>query len=301
MSLTETTPVSSQPRKSKSVTPLHCTDDPAWVRWLLISLTIAFMGLLLIMPLGVIFYEALRKGWTTYIAALSNRNAQSAILLSILAAAIAVPVNTLFGIAAAWATAKYQFRGKALLVSILDLPFAISPIIAGLMLILVYGVQGWFGESLRSIGFPVIFAVPGVVLATMFVTVPFVARELIPLMQEQGSEQEWAAVSLGANAWQTFWKVTLPNIKWALLYGVLLCSARAMGEYGAVAVVSSNIRGKTNTLPLQIAALYNDYNAPAAFALASLLALLGIITLILKSWLESRTHHHHVSENGQAP
>jgi sulfate transport system permease protein len=301
MSLTETTPVSSQPRKSKSVTPLHCTDDPAWVRWLLISLTIAFMGLLLIMPLGVIFYEALRKGWTTYIAALSNRNAQSAILLSILAAAIAVPVNTLFGIAAAWATAKYQFRGKALLVSILDLPFAISPIIAGLMLILVYGVQGWFGESLRSIGFPVIFAVPGVVLATMFVTVPFVARELIPLMQEQGSEQEWAAVSLGANAWQTFWKVTLPNIKWALLYGVLLCSARAMGEYGAVAVVSSNIRGKTNTLPLQIDALYNDYNAPAAFALASLLALLGIITLILKSWLESRTHHHHVSENGQAP
>lgn len=301
MSLTETTPVSSQPRKSKSVTPLHCTDDPAWVRWLLISLTIAFMGLLLIMPLGVIFYEALRKGWTTYIAALSNRNAQSAILLSILAAAIAVPVNTLFGIAAAWATAKYQFRGKALLVSILDLPFAISPIIAGLMLILVYGVQGWFGESLRWIGFPVIFAVPGVVLATMFVTVPFVARELIPLMQEQGSEQEWAAVSLGANAWQTFWKVTLPNIKWALLYGVLLCSARAMGEYGAVAVVSSNIRGKTNTLPLQIDALYNDYNAPAAFALASLLALLGIITLILKSWLESRTHHHHVSENGQAP
>lgn len=301
MSLTETTPVSSQPRKSKSVTPLHCTDDPAWVRWLLISLTIAFMGLLLIMPLGVIFYEALRKGWTTYISALSNRNAQSAILLSILAAAIAVPVNTLFGIAAAWATAKYQFRGKALLVSILDLPFAISPIIAGLMLILVYGVQGWFGESLRWIGFPVIFAVPGVVLATMFVTVPFVARELIPLMQEQGSEQEWAAVSLGANAWQTFWKVTLPNIKWALLYGVLLCSARAMGEYGAVAVVSSNIRGKTNTLPLQIDALYNDYNAPAAFALASLLALLGIITLILKSWLESRTHHHHVSENGQAP
>lgn len=301
MSLTKTTKANSLPLNSKSVTPLHCTDDPAWVRWLLISLTITFMGLLLIMPLGVIFYEALRKGWTTYVAALSSRNAQSAILLSIFAAAIAVPVNTLFGIAAAWATAKYQFRGKALLVSVLDLPFAISPIIAGLMLILVYGVQGWFGESLRSIGFPVIFAVPGVVLATMFVTVPFVARELIPLMQEQGSEQEWAAVSLGANAWQTFWKVTLPNIKWALLYGVLLCSARAMGEYGAVAVVSSNIRGKTNTLPLQIDALYNDYNAPAAFALASLLALLGIITLILKSWLESRTHHHHVSENGQAP
>lgn len=301
MSLTKTTKANSLPLNSKSVTPLHCTDDPAWVRWLLISFTITFMGLLLIMPLGVIFYEALRKGWTTYVAALSSRNAQSAILLSIFAAAIAVPVNTLFGIAAAWATAKYQFRGKALLVSVLDLPFAISPIIAGLMLILVYGVQGWFGESLRSIGFPVIFAVPGVVLATMFVTVPFVARELIPLMQEQGSEQEWAAVSLGANAWQTFWKVTLPNIKWALLYGVLLCSARAMGEYGAVAVVSSNIRGKTNTLPLQIDALYNDYNAPAAFALASLLALLGIITLILKSWLESRTHHHHVSENGQAP
>ena len=301
MSLSETSTAKSQPQGSKPVTPLHCTDDPVWVRWLLISITVCFMGLLLIMPLGVIFYEALRKGWTTYIAALSNRNAQSAILLSIFAAAIAVPVNTLFGIAAAWATAKYQFRGKALLVSILDLPFAISPIIAGLLLILVYGVQGWFGESLRSIGFPVIFAVPGVVLATMFVTVPFVARELIPLMQEQGSEQEWAAVSLGANAWQTFWKVTLPNIKWALLYGVLLCSARAMGEYGAVAVVSSNIRGKTNTLPLQIDALYNDYNAPAAFALASLLALLGIITLILKSWLESRTDHHHVSESSHSP
>jgi sulfate/thiosulfate transport system permease protein len=301
MSRSETSTAKSQPQGSKPVTPLHCTDDPVWVRWLLISITVCFMGLLWIMPLGVIFYEALRKGWTTYVAALSNRNAQSAILLSIFAAAIAVPVNTLFGIAAAWATAKYQFRGKALLVSILDLPFAISPIIAGLMLILVYGVQGWFGESLRSIGFPVIFAVPGVVLATMFVTVPFVARELIPLMQEQGSEQEWAAVSLGANAWQTFWKVTLPNIKWALLYGVLLCSARAMGEYGAVAVVSSNIRGKTNTLPLQIDALYNDYNAPAAFALASLLALLGIITLILKSWLESRTDHHHVSESSQSP
>lgn len=289
---------SEKPKKSVQKNGLHCTQDPVWVQWLLIVITVAFMTLLLIMPLGVIFYEALRKGWKTYVAALSSRNAQSAILLSVLAAGIAVPVNTLFGLAAAWATSKYQFRGKAFLVSILDLPFAISPIIAGLMLILVYGVQGWFGETLRTYGIPVIFAVPGVVLATMFVTVPFVARELIPLMQEQGSEQEWAAVSLGANAWQTFWKVTLPNIKWALLYGVLLCSARAMGEYGAVAVVSSNIRGKTNTLPLQIDALYNDYNAPAAFALASLLALLGIVTLVLKSWLESRTHNT-VSESSK--
>ena len=194
----------------------------------------------------------------------------------------------LFGLAAAWATTKYSFPGKSLLISIIDLPFAISPVIAGLMLILLYGVNGWFGSTLQGFGFQVIFAVPGVVLATMFVTVPFVARELIPVMQEQGSEQEWAAVSLGANAWQTFLKVTLPNIRWALLYGVLLCSARAMGEFGAVSVVSSNIRGLTNTLPLQIDALYNDYNAPAAFALSSILAALSILTLIAKSFLEMR-------------
>lgn len=265
--------------------------DPKWVQWILIAITIGFISLLLILPLGVIFWEALRKGFKTYTLALTDRNARSAIGLTVLATAISVPINMLFGLAAAWMTTKYSFWGKSLLISIIDLPFAISPVIAGLMLILLYGINGWFGAMLQSMGLQVIFAVPGVVLATMFVTVPFVARELIPVMQEQGSEQEWAAVSLGASAWQTFLKVTLPNIRWALLYGVLLCSARAMGEFGAVSVVSSNIRGLTNTLPLQIDALYNDYNAPAAFALASILAALSILTLIAKSWLEMRIEH----------
>lgn len=265
--------------------------DPKWVQWILIAVTIGFISLLLILPLGVIFWEALRKGFKTYTLALTDRNARSAIGLTVVATAISVPINMLFGLAAAWMTTKYSFLGKSLLISIIDLPFAISPVIAGLMLILLYGINGWFGAMLQSMGLQVIFAVPGVVLATMFVTVPFVARELIPVMQEQGSEQEWAAVSLGASAWQTFLKVTLPNIRWALLYGVLLCSARAMGEFGAVSVVSSNIRGLTNTLPLQIDALYNDYNAPAAFALASILAALSILTLIAKSWLEMRIEH----------
>lgn len=265
--------------------------DPKWVQWILIALTVGFISLLLILPLAVIFWEAFRKGIQTYTLALTDRNARSAIALTVLATAISVPVNMLFGLAAAWMTTKYSFWGKSLLISIIDLPFAISPVIAGLMLILLYGINGWFGATLQSMGLQVIFAVPGVILATMFVTVPFVARELIPVMQEQGSEQEWAAISLGASAWQTFLKVTLPNIRWALLYGVLLCSARAMGEFGAVSVVSSNIRGLTNTLPLQIDALYNDYNAPAAFALASILAALSILTLIAKSWLEMRIEH----------
>lgn len=269
----------------------HASRDPKWVQWILIGITLGFVGLLLILPLGVIFWEAFRKGFKTYTLALTDRNARSAIALTLLATAISVPVNMAFGIAAAWATTKYSFKGKSLLISIIDLPFAISPVIAGLMLILLYGINGWFGSTLQSWGMQVIFAVPGVVLATMFVTVPFVARELIPVMQEQGSEQEWAAISLGASAWQTFLKVTLPNIRWALLYGVLLCSARAMGEFGAVSVVSSNIRGLTNTLPLQIDALYNDYNAPAAFALSSILATLSILTLVAKSWLELRIEH----------
>jgi sulfate transport system permease protein len=269
----------------------HASRDPKWVQWILIATTIGFISLLLILPLGMIFWEAFRKGFKTYTLALTDRNARSAIALTVLATAIAVPINMLFGLAAAWMTTKYSFWGKSLLISIIDLPFAISPVIAGLMLILLYGINGWFGAMLQNMGLQVIFAVPGVVLATMFVTVPFVARELIPVMQEQGSEQEWAAVSLGASAWQTFVKVTLPNIRWALLYGVLLCSARAMGEFGAVSVVSSNIRGLTNTLPLQIDALYNDYNAPAAFALASILAALSILTLIAKSWLEMRIEH----------
>ena len=264
------------------------TSDPAWVRWLLVGTTFAFMGLMLILPLGVIFWEALRRGVGVYLASLTDRNAVNAIRMTLLAAVISVPLNTLFGLAAAWATTKYQYRGKSLLISLIDLPFAVSPIIAGLMYVLVFGLQGWFGAYLASHGIQVIFAVPGVVLATLFVTFPFVARELIPLMQEQGSEEEWAAVSLGASGWQTFWRVTLPNIRWGVLYGVLLCNARAMGEFGAVSVVSSNIRGRTNTIPLQIDALYNEYNTTAAFALASILALLGVVTLCAKSILEHR-------------
>lgn len=269
--------------------------DPWWVRWLLIGATVGFMVFLLMLPLGVIFWEAIRKGWGVYVKALTDRSARNAIMLSLVAAGISVPLNFLFGLAAAWATTKYSFPGKSLLISMIDLPFAISPIIAGLMYVLVFGLQGWLGATLAGWGIQVIFAVPGVVLATIFVTFPFVARELIPLMQEQGSEEEWAAISLGASGWQTFLKVTLPNIKWAILYGVLLCNARAMGEFGAVSVVSSNIRGRTNTIPLQIDALYNDYNTAAAFALASILATLGIITLIAKTLLEQKLEQ----QNGQ--
>lgn len=267
--------------------------DPWWVRGLMIGLMLAFMLLFLVLPLGVIFAEAFRKGWKVYLASLTDRNALHAIQMTLLTAGISVPLNFLFGLAAAWATTKYQFRGKAFLVSLIDLPFAISPIIAGLMYILVFGLQGWLGAKLAQWGMPVVFAVPGVVLATIFVTFPFVARELIPLMQEQGSEEEWAAISLGASGWQTFWRVTVPNIKWAILYGVLLCNARAMGEFGAVSVVSSNIQGRTNTIPLEIDALHNKYNTAAAFALASVLAVLGIVTLIAKTWLEQKLEHRH--------
>ncbi|MBM3965151.1 MAG: sulfate ABC transporter permease subunit CysW [Planctomycetes bacterium] len=270
--------------------------DPWWVRWLLIGATVGFMVFLLVLPLGVIFWEAIRKGWGVYVIALTDRSARNAIMLSLIAAGISVPLNFLFGLAAAWATTKYSFPGKSLLISMIDLPFAISPIIAGLMYVLVFGLQGWLGATLASWGIQVIFAVPGVVLATIFVTFPFVARELIPLMQEQGSEEEWAAISLGASGWQTFLKVTLPNIKWAILYGVLLCNARAMGEFGAVSVVSSNIRGRTNTIPLQIDALYNDYKTAAAFALASILATLGVITLIAKTLLEQKLEQQNVQE-----
>ncbi|XZE46523.1 sulfate ABC transporter permease subunit CysW [Pirellulaceae bacterium SH467] len=262
--------------------------DPWWVRWILISISVAFLTFLLLLPLIVIFQEALSKGIAFYIQSISDRNAWNAVKMTLITAGIAVPLNLIFGIAAAWATTKYRFRGKSMLVSMIDLPFAISPIVAGLMLVLVFGSQGWWGEWLSDRGVQVIFAVPGAVLATVFVTFPFVARELIPLMQEQGSDEEWAAISLGANGWQTFWKVTLPNIKWALLYGVLLCNARAMGEFGAVSIVSSNIRGRTNTMPLQIDALYSEYQSAAAFALASLLAGLGVFTLIGKTILENR-------------
>lgn len=264
------------------------TSDPWWVRATIVSISISFVALMLVLPLGVIFFEAFRKGVSVYLEAFQDRNALRAIFMTCLAAGIAVPLNLVFGIAASWAIAKFHFRGKGLLIALIDLPFAISPVISGLVYILVFGMQGWLGKWLEGYGIQVIFAVPGIVLATIFVTFPFVARELIPLMQEQGSEEEWAAVSLGANGWQTFWRVTLPNIKWGVLYGVLLCNARAMGEFGAVSVVSSNIRGGTNTLPLHIDALYNDYNSVAAFAMASILASLGVITLIGKTLLERK-------------
>lgn len=270
-------------------------NDPWWVRTIVIAISVTFVALMLVLPLGVIFWEAFRKGISAYLKAFQDRNAMRAISMTCLAAGIAVPLNLVFGIAASWAIAKFDFRGKGLLIALIDLPFAISPVISGLVYILVFGMQGWLGKWLEGYGIQIIFAVPGVVLATIFVTFPFVARELIPLMQEQGSEEEWAAISLGANGWQTFWRVTLPNIKWGVLYGVLLCNARAMGEFGAVSVVSSNIRGGTNTLPLHIDALYNDYNSVAAFAMASILALLGVITLVGKSLLERKLEQESIS------
>jgi sulfate/thiosulfate transport system permease protein len=262
--------------------------DPICVQIILIAASAAFVVMMLILPMVVIFGEAFRKGFQVYARSFQDRAAIQAILMTGIAAGIAVPLNLIFGIAASWAVAKYTFPGKGFLIALIDLPFAISPVISGLIYVLVFGLQGWFGKWLSDHGIQIIFAVPGVVLATIFVTFPFVARELIPLMQEQGSDEEWAAISLGASGWQAFRRVTLPNIKWGVLYGVLLCNARAMGEFGAVSVVSSNIRGGTNTLPLHIDALYNDYNSVAAFSMASILALLGLITLLVKTLLERK-------------
>jgi sulfate transport system permease protein len=230
--------------------------------------------------------EALRKGWDAYFAALLEPDAWSAIKLTLIAAGIAVPLNLVFGVAAAWAIAKYEFRGKAFLTTLVDLPFSVSPVVSGLVYVLLFGAQGWFGPWLAEHDIKIIFAVPGIVLATVFVTFPFIARELIPLMQAQGNEEEQAAIVLGANGWQTFWHVTLPNIKWGLLYGVILCNARAMGEFGAVSVVSGHIRGQTNTIPLHVEILYNEYQSVAAFAVASLLAVLAVVTLVLKTFAE---------------
>jgi sulfate transport system permease protein len=238
-----------------------------------------------------VFYEALKKGWDVYIAAITDPDAISAIQLTLTAAAIAVPLNVIFGLAAAWAIAKFEFRGKSVLITLIDLPFSVSPVVSGLIYVLIFGLQGWLGPWLAEHDVKIIFAVPGIVLATIFVTVPFIARELIPLMQAQGTEEEEAAVVLGANGWQTFLHVTLPNVKWGLLYGVILCNARAMGEFGAVSVVSGHIRGSTNTLPLHVEILYNEYNFAAAFAVASLLALLALVTLALKTFVESRGRH----------
>ena len=268
----------------------------AWVPVALVAIALAYLTLFLFIPLFAVFFEALKKGWSTYAAAVSDPDAWSAIRLTLVAAAIAVPLNLVFGIAAAWAIAKFDFRGKSVLTTLIDLPFSVSPVVSGLIYVLVFGMQGWLGPWLGEHDAKVIFAVPGIVLATVFVTFPFVARELIPLMQAQGRDEEEAATVLGASGWRTFWHVTLPNIKWGLLYGVILCNARAFGEFGAVSVVSGHIRGQTNTLPLQVEILYNEYQFAAAFAVASLLALLALVTLGLKQFVEWQASRNVIKE-----
>nr|WP_268872886.1 sulfate ABC transporter permease subunit CysW [Neobacillus fumarioli] len=258
-------------------------------KWLLIGVALGFLGLFIVIPLLAVFSEALKKGIQLYFAAFNDADALSAIKLTLVTAAISVPINTVFGIVAAWAIAKFDFRGKNILITLIDIPFAVSPVIAGLVFVLLFGSQGLFGSFLAALDLKIVFAVPGIVLATIFVTFPFVVRELIPMMQEQGTEEEQAAMTLGANGWQMFFRVTLPNIKWGLLYGVILCIARAMGEFGAVSVVSGHIRGLTNTIPLHVEILYNEYNFQAAFAMASLLTMLALVTLGLKSLVEWKT------------
>jgi len=264
------------------------TTERPWVRRLLIGIAVVFMAAVLVLPLVLVFTEAFRKGAETYFAAFADRQSQQAIILTLLVAAIAVPLNLVFGIAAAWCVAKYEFWGKSFLTTLIDLPFSVSPVVSGMVYVLLFGAQSVLSPLLKAYNIEVIFAVPGIVLATIFVTFPFIARELIPLMQDQGNTDEEAALSLGATGWQTFTRVTLPNIKWGLLYGVLLCNARAMGEFGAVSVVSGHVRGKTTTMPLDIEILYNEYNFTAAFAVASLLALLALVTLVFKTILEYR-------------
>lgn len=264
------------------------TRESTGVRLLLLVLGLGFFGLFLLLPLVAVFTEALRKGWELYFSSLADADTVSAIKLTLTAAVIAVPLNLVFGVSAAWLIAKHEFPGKQILITLIDLPFSVSPVVAGLMYVLIFGANGWFGPWLQEHDVKIIFAVPGIVLATIFVTFPFVARELIPLMQAQGKDEEEAATVLGASGWQTFRRVTLPNIKWGLLYGVILCNARAMGEFGAVSVVSGHIRGLTNTLPLQVEILYNEYQFAAAFAVASLLALLALVTLVIKQFIEWR-------------
>jgi len=262
------------------------TEEPPLVKWVLIALALAFCFVFLLLPLVNVFAQALAKGFAYYWNSLADPDSLAAIRLTILVAAISVPLNVVFGLAAAWAIAKFQFQGKSLLITLIDLPFSVSPVVAGLMFVVLFGLQGFFGQWLDARGLKIIFAVPGMVLATVFVTFPFVARELIPVMQATGTEQEQAALTLGANGWQTFWHVTLPSVKWGLVYGIILCNARAMGEFGAVSVVSGHITGQTMTMPLQVEKLYNEYNAPAAFTMASLLALLALATLGIKTLLE---------------
>jgi sulfate transport system permease protein len=278
--------VAQAPRNATS------TLEPGWVRYALIAVALLFLTVFLFVPLVAVFAEALKNGWAVYKEAIIEPDALAAIKLTLIAAFISVPLNLVFGVAAAWAIAKFDFRGKSILLTLIDLPFSVSPVIAGLIYVLLFGSQGWFGPWLMDHDIKILFAVPGIVLATVFITFPFVARELIPLMQAQGSEEEEAALVLGASGWATFRRVTLPNIKWGLLYGVILCNARAMGEFGAVSVVSGHIRGETNTMPLQVEILYNEYNFTAAFAIASLLALLALVTLAVKSFIEWRLHQN---------
>lgn len=293
--------ITSKLNRSVASSP-RATQDAPWVRWTLTAIALLFLAGFLFLPLVAVFGEALRKGVGLYFSSFNDPDVISSIKLTLTTAAISVPANLVFGVAAAWAIAKFDFRGKSLLTTLIDLPFAVSPVISGLIFVLLFGLQGWMGQYqnaenpwfpwfqqwLIEQDFRIIFATPGIVLATIFVTFPFVARELIPLMQAQGSDEEYAAITLGANGWQTFWRVTLPNIKWGLLYGVILCNARAMGEFGAVSVVSGHIRGETNTMPLHVEILYNEFNFVAAFAVASLLAILAIVTLVLKSIVEWR-------------
>ncbi|GAB7026859.1 sulfate ABC transporter permease subunit CysW [Geotalea toluenoxydans] len=262
--------------------------EPMLVRWLLIAAALVFLGLFLVVPLAAVFSQALEKGFATYLAALHEPDAVASIKLTLVAAAVSVPLNLIFGVVAAWAIAKFDFPGKSFLITLIDLPFSVSPVISGLIYVLLFGLQGWLGPWLQEHDIKIIFAVPGIILATIFVTFPFVARELIPLMESQGKDEEEAALVLGASGWQTFWRVTLPNIRWGILYGVILCNARAMGEFGAVSVVSGHVRGSTNTIPLHVEILYNEYNYVAAFAVASLLGMLAVVTLVAKSFVEWR-------------
>jgi len=269
------------------------TEESPLIKWALITVALAFCLVFLLLPLLNVFVQALAKGWTFYWNSLTQPDSWAAIRLTLMVAGISVPLNILFGLAAAWAIAKFKFRGKSVLITLIDLPFSVSPVVAGLMFVVLFGLQGFFGKWLDAHDLKIIFAVPGILLATVFITFPFVARELIPVMQATGTEQEQAALTLGANGWQTFWHVTLPSVKWGLIYGIILCNARAMGEFGAVSVVSGHITGQTDTMPLRVEKLYNEYNAPAAFAVASLLAVLALFTLAIKTfleWQQARAH-----------
>lgn len=292
--MADSVPLSPVPPVKTGRSPNRATTEAPWVKWLLIGLASFVLIWLLILPLVIVLMEALKQGWSVYIAALTEPDALSALKLTLLVAAITVPLNTIFGVAAAWVITKFQFKGKGLLITLIDLPFSISPVVGGLIFVLVFGSNGWFGPWLAEHDIKIIFALPGIVIATLFITFPFVARELVPLMEDQGTREEEAAVTLGASGWRIFWSVTLPNIKWGLLYGIILCNARAMGEFGAVSVVSGHIRGETNTLPLHVEILYNEYQFSASFAVASLLLILALATLLLKSWLG----HKAISEKG---